>query len=111
MNVLVCKGKLIDIEGSLEKSKAIFKIQDTITDKIYSIKVDEGLKRVLSRFKDVINEEREVIYLSDFMTNIDISKYINAKQETIYSLTNESPLIYEFKETEVFDILKKYKQI
>jgi hypothetical protein len=68
---------------------------------IVTIYVDESKERIFSRIQDVLNGERENIYLSRCMTNIDISTSKNYD----WSINEETWKYYQFSQNDVEELL------
>jgi P2-related tail formation protein len=71
-------------------NKTIFVFENEVGE-IKEIKVDESIERIKSRMEDVKNGERDMVYLTNCMMNIDISLLSNGK----WQLFDEFD-IYEF---------------
>lgn len=100
MNIEFIKCNLIDIK-QLDRG-SYFALQRTDNKEIETIYVDESKERILSRIQDVFNGERENIYLSRCMTNIDISTSKNYD----WSINEETGKYYEFNQNDVKELLK-----
>lgn len=103
MNVEFIKCNLVDIK-SLDRG-SYFALQRKDNKEIVSICVDESKERIFSRMQDVLNGERENIYLSRCMTNIDISTSKNYD----WSINEETGKYYEFNQSDVEELAKDNK--
>lgn len=72
-------------------NKTVFIFKDTF-GRNNEIKVDETVDRIKSRMQDVINGEREMVYLTNGMMNVDIRLLDNGK----WQLFDEFD-VYEFE--------------
>ena len=100
MNIEHIKCNLIDIK-QLDKG-SYFALQRTDNKEIETIYVDESKERILSRIQDVLDGERENIYLSRCMTNIDISTSKNYD----WVIDEETGKYYTFNQRDAEALLK-----
>lgn len=98
MKPKLIKCKLVDVKSKNNGSE--FKLENRDNEESYVIKVDESIERIKNRVKDVIEGERDTIYLTRMMTNIDI----NAKGDS-WDINEEDWNYYQFDRKEILNIL------
>ena len=108
MKFLNCKCKLKGITTNNKKS--VFELEDCISKKIFKIEVDESVNRILSKFKREMDGCTNTIYLTNLMTDIGITSYLDANHEKRYSLMNETHIVYDFSHADVLEILNQYNK-
>ena len=75
MKVEIIESKLINIENNKNKSninKSNILLERVDNNEMVNIIVDESVVRIANRIRDALQGEREKIYLSRCMTNIDV---------------------------------------
>ena len=76
-------------------------MQRTDNKEIETIYVDESKERIISRIQDVLNGERENVYLSRCMTNINISTSKNYD----WTIDEETGKYYKFSQDDIKKLL------
>ena len=70
MKVEIIDSKLINIENNKNKSNILLERVDN--NEMVNIIIDESVVRIANRIRDALQGERDKIYLSRCMTNINI---------------------------------------
>lgn len=101
MRIEFIKTKLVDIE-EYENNKSNICLKRIDSNETINIIVDESIIRIFHRINDVLQGERDGIYLSRGMINININCDNNKWQ-----INQEDGKYYEFNKKDVLNILRE----
>ena len=98
MKVEIIDSKLVNIENNKNKSNILLERVDN--KKIVNIIVDESVVRITNRIKDALQGERDKIYLSRCMINIDIDC-----RGDEWIIDEEDGKYYKFDKSDIMEII------
>ena len=98
MKVEIIDSKLVNIENNKNKSNILLERVDN--KKIVNIIVDESVVRITNRIKDALQGERDKIYLSRCMINIDIDC-----RGDEWIIDEEDGRYYKFDKSDIMEII------